>query len=142
MHQLAGEDGALLIGADLVKDTPTLEAAYDDSQGVTAAFNLNLLKRINLELGADFDLDAFRHLAVYNKTAGRIEMYLVSQCAQEVHIDGNCIAFTRGERILTEYAYKYHLDAFAEMVGGAGFKVERVWTDPQHKFSVQYLLAV
>jgi dimethylhistidine N-methyltransferase len=141
MHQVAGEDGALLIGADLVKDTPTLEAAYDDSQGVTAAFNLNLLKRINLELGADFDLDAFRHQAVYNIAASRIEMYLVSQCAQEVHIDGNRIAFSRGERILTEYAYKYQLDSFAEMVAGAGFKVEKAWTDPQGKFSVQYLLA-
>ncbi len=139
MHQVAGEAGSLLIGADLAKDTPTLEAAYDDKQGVTAAFNLNLLKRINFELKADFDLGAFRHLAVYNVQARRIEMYLVSQRAQEVRIDAHSIRFAKGERILTEYAHKYELDSFAQMVTVAGFEVRRVWTDPKQHFSVQYL---
>lgn len=139
MHKVAGEDGGLLIGADLVKDASTLEAAYNDSQGVTAEFNLNLLRRINHELAADFDLDAFRHKAIYNEQAGRIEMYLVSLKAQQVHIGDLEFRFEEGERILTEYAHKYELDAFSEMVAAAGFKVEQVWTDPNQLFSVQYL---
>jgi dimethylhistidine N-methyltransferase len=139
MRQVAGNNGALLIGADLVKETATLEAAYNDSQGVTAAFNLNLLRRINRELGADFDLDTFEHQAVYNAPAGRIEMYLVSRRAQEVHIDGHRFGFSKGEHILTEYSHKYELEGFAEMVTSAGFKVEQVWTDPKQQFSVHYL---
>jgi dimethylhistidine N-methyltransferase len=141
MRQVAGDNGGLLIGADLAKDKATLEAAYNDSQGVTAAFNLNLLHRINHELQADFDPDAFRHMAIYNERAGRIEMYLVSQVTQVAHINGHSFAFTRDEHILTEYAYKYELQSFAEMVASAGFKTERVWTDEQDHFSVQYLVA-
>lgn len=141
MHQVAGEQGGLLIGVDLVKDKAILEAAYNDSQGVTAAFNLNLLRRINNELGADFVLDDFRHHAAYNEKEGRIEMYLVSQCSQKVKINGNNIAFAEGEQILTEYSHKYELDSFAEMAAAAGFKVQQVWTDPQQLFSVQYLQA-
>ena len=141
MHQVAGEKGGLLIGVDLVKDKAILEAAYNDSQGVTAAFNLNLLRRINNELGADFVLDAFRHHAVYNEKEGRIEMYLVSQCSQQVKIDGKSLDFADGEQILTEYSHKYELDSFAEMAAVAGFKVQQVWTDPQQLFSVQYLQA-
>ena len=137
---LYGPDGGLLIGVDLAKDTGTLEAAYNDSQGVTAAFNLNLLQRINSELHADFDLEAFHHQAVYNQPQGRIEMYLVSQRAQEVHINGNTFAFSQGERILTEYSHKYELSAFADLVTRAGFEVKHVWTDPQNYFSVQYLV--
>lgn len=140
MRQVSGENGALLIGADLVKDTQTLEAAYNDSQGVTAEFNLNLLQRINVELGADFDLDAFRHTAVFNRQVSRIEMYLESLHSQCVHIDGQEFHFDKGERICTEYAYKYELDAFAEMASAAGFTVNQVWTDPDQKFSVQYLV--
>jgi len=140
MNQVAGRDGALLIGADLVKDNHLLEAAYNDSAGVTAEFNLNLLAHINRELQADFDLASFRHQAVYNKAAGRIEMYLVSQCEQTVHIGDRRIVFSPGERILTEYAYKYSLGGFADLAARAGFRVEKVWTDSQKHFSVQYLV--
>lgn len=139
MRQAAGEDGALLIGADLVKDSLKLEAAYNDSQGITAAFNLNLLRRINLELQANFDLESFRHQAVWNEQARRIEMYLVSLKKQDVHIHDQRIAFARGERILTEYAYKYELDSFAAMAEKAGLEVTQVWTDSLCQFSVQYL---
>ena len=140
MRQVADDDGALLIGADLVKDTQTLEAAYNDSQGVTAAFNLNLLRRINTVLGADFDLDAFRHIAIFNRQASRIEMYLESLCKQQVQISDQTIHFEKGERICTEYAHKYELGSFAEMASAAGFKVQQVWTDPARLFSVQYLV--
>ena len=139
MRQVAGEDGALLIGADLVKDASKLEAAYNDSQGITAAFNLNLLQRINSELQANFDLEMFRHQAVWNGQAGRIEMYLVSLKKQDVHIQGQRIAFARGERILTEYSHKYELESFAAMAGKAGLEVAQVWTDTLGQFSVQFL---
>ena len=139
MRQAAGEDGALLIGADLVKDSLKLEAAYNDSLGITAAFNLNLLHRINLELQANFHLELFRHQAVWNEQARRIEMYLVSLKKQDVQIHDQRIAFARGERILTEYAYKYELDSFAAMAEKAGLEVTQVWTDSLCQFSVQYL---
>jgi len=140
INQATGENGALLIGADLVKDSAVLEAAYNDSAGVTAEFNLNLLAHINRELQADFVADGYRHLAVYNQQVQRIEMYLVSQREQMVHIGGEQIQIKNGERILTEYAYKYELDSFARLAARAGFRVEQVWTDPQQCFSVQYLL--
>ncbi len=139
MNHAAGENGALLIGADLVKESVVLEAAYNDSAGITAEFNLNLLVHINRELQADFDTDGFQHLAVYNKQAQRIEMYLVSQRAQLVRVGGEQIRIGSGERILTEYAYKYELDTFAGLAARAGFRVEQVWTDPLEHFSVQYL---
>jgi dimethylhistidine N-methyltransferase len=139
MRQVAGDEGGLLIGVDLDKDPVILEAAYNDSQGVTAAFNLNLLHRINRVLGADFDPDAFAHEAIYNSDAGRIEMYLVSRRKQQVCIGEHSFGFSEGERILTEYSHKYRLDEFAAMVASTGFEVERVWTDPQKHFSVQYL---
>ncbi len=139
MRDVAGDNGGLLIGTDLVKDKATLEAAYNDSQGVTAAFNLNLLRRINDELGADFQLDAFRHQADYNEKERRIEMYLVSQRRQDVRINGQTFAFAEGERILTEYSYKYDLAMFAEMAAGGGFKVQQAWTDELRLFAVQYL---
>ena len=139
MRQVAGANGGLLIGADLVKDRALLEAAYDDSQGVTAEFNLNLLRRINRELGADFQLDSFRHLARYNEHEQRIEIYLVSLRDQQVSLDGKTFAFARGERMLTEYSHKYTLASFAEMAGRAGLAPRGVWTDPEQKFSVQYL---
>ena len=139
MHQVAGENGCALIGADLVKDTETLEAAYNDEDGVTAEFNLNLLRRINRELEADFVLNDFEHQAIYNEQAGRIEMYLISQEEQTLHIGEHSFHFSEGERILTEYAHKYELTAFAEMVAEAGFKVEKIWTDEDDLFSVQYL---
>lgn len=141
MREVAAESGALLIGADLVKDRQILESAYDDSQGITAEFNLNLLRRINNELGADFQLDAFRHLAFYNERHERIEIYLVAQQDQRVSLDGKIFTFTRGERILTEYSHKYTLESFAEMAARAGLEVMQTWTDARQLFSVQYLQA-
>lgn len=140
MNDVAGENGALLIGVDLVKDAAVLEAAYNDSAGVTADFNLNLLIHINRELQADFELDRFKHRAVYNPVAQRIEMYLVSQREQIVRLGDHRIRFEAGERILTEYAYKYELDSFAKLASEAGFRGERTWTDPQNQFGVQYLV--
>lgn len=141
MREVAGDNGGLLIGTDLAKDKATLEAAYDDSQGVTAAFNLNLLRRINRVLHADFDLDAFSHQAIYNEKEKRIEMYLVSQRKQDVHIDGQTFVFARDERILTEYSHKYELDTFADMAHSASFKIKQTWVDDSQLFCVQYLEA-
>lgn len=134
-----GEGGGLLIGVDLKKDPEIIERAYNDRKGVTAAFNLNLLERINRELGADFALDHFRHQAIYNAEAGRIEMYLVCVLPQVVHLGDQEFPFQEGDRILTECSYKYGLDDFAQLAASAGLKVEHVWTDDQRLFSVQYL---
>ena len=142
MRSEVGTDGALLIGVDLQKDRETLERAYNDTAGVTAEFNLNLLRRLNRELGASFDLDSFRHDAIYNSDHGRIEMYLVSQCAQQVRIGDHVLNFTEGERILTEYSHKFTPEGFAAMAARAGFRLEHLWCDPDRLFSVQYLAAV
>lgn len=131
-------DGGLLIGVDLHKDPEIIEAAYNDEEGVTAAFNKNLLRRMNRELDATFDLDQFRHRAVYNADRQRIEMYLVSTSDQQVEVAGETIPFEKGETICTEYSHKYTLDSFAEMAASAGLSVERVWTDEDDLFSVQY----
>ncbi|HZS00914.1 MAG TPA: L-histidine N(alpha)-methyltransferase [Chloroflexota bacterium] len=136
-----GRGGGLLIGVDLKKDRPTLEAAYNDRRGVTAAFNLNLLHRINRELGADFDPDAFRHLAIYDEPQGRIEMRLISRRPQTVTVDGQAIRFDEGEWITTEYSHKYSLPEFERLAAAAGFAVQHVWTDAAQRFSVQYLVA-
>ncbi|MCP3959477.1 MAG: L-histidine N(alpha)-methyltransferase [bacterium] len=136
---LAGLDGALLIGVDLDKDPDVLHRAYNDAAGVTAEFNLNLLARFNRELGADFDLRAFRHHALYNQGDGRIEMYLISERPQTVRIGETAIRFEAGEKILTEYSYKYSLERFRRIGAEAGFEVRRVWTDDDQLFSVQYL---
>ena len=141
MAAVCGPDGALLIGADLKKSPDVLRAAYNDSKGVTAAFNKNLLRRMNRELGANFRLSAFEHDAVFNEPEGRIEMYLVSTADQDVSIGGEKIRFQRGERICTEYSQKYALDEFSALAESAGFRVEQVWTDPRKYFSVQYLVA-
>ncbi|MFO0881609.1 MAG: L-histidine N(alpha)-methyltransferase [Gemmataceae bacterium] len=141
LHQISEQiapGGGLLIGVDLRKDRATLEAAYNDAAGVTAAFNLNLLVRINRELSGTFDLDRFRHRAVYHEAAGRIEMYLISLDDQVVEVDGEEFAFEAGERICTEYSCKYTREEFAEMLREAGLEVRQVWTDPQQLFSVQY----
>lgn len=134
-----GPGGGLLIGVDLQKDAKLLHAAYNDARGVTAAFNLNLLSRLNRELGADFDLDAFAHLAVYDPAAARIEMRLVSRYDQVVRIDGRPLVFAAGEHILSEYAHKYTREGFAALAARAGLQVRQVWTDPAELFSVQYL---
>ncbi|HTF35546.1 MAG TPA: L-histidine N(alpha)-methyltransferase [Myxococcota bacterium] len=136
---VCGRGGALLVGVDLAKGSKILELAYDDAQGVTARFNLNLLARINRELGADFDLASFRHRAVYERALGRVEMHLVSERAQEVQVAGARFAFCPGEAILTECSYKWELAEFEQLARGAGWRVARVWKDPRHMFSVQYL---
>ncbi len=138
MYQEAGADGALLIGVDLKKDQSILERAYNDSAGVTAEFNLNMLRRLNREFGANFDLARFAHRAIYNETFGRIEMHLVSQRSQTVTVAGRSFSFAAGETIHTECSHKYTIDEFAKLADRAGFKAQRVWTDPANLFSVHY----
>ena len=138
MYHEAGENGAMLIGVDLQKDPSIIERAYNDSAGVTAEFNLNMLRHLNREFGSDFDLDSWEHNAQYNRSEGRVEIRLINEEQQTVNINGNIIVVERGEGILTEYSHKYTLEGFAEMAQGAGFKVERVWTDANNLFSVQY----
>ena len=137
--ELCGPGGALLIGVDLKKSRAVLERAYDDALGVTAEFNANLLRRLNRELGADFQLDRFAHRALWNEVEGRIEMHLVSRCAQEVRLAGRRIRFEAGETIHTENSYKYDLREFASLARSAGFEVEQVWVDGAALFSVQAL---
>jgi dimethylhistidine N-methyltransferase len=136
---LAGSGGALVIGVDLRKDKAVLEAAYDDPQGVTAAFNMNVLARINRELGADFDLRAFRHRAWYSDELGRIEMHLESCRDQEVQIGAARIAFTRGETIHTENSYKYSVPEFQALAASAGFSAAACWVDERNLFSIHYM---
>lgn len=136
---LAGPGGGLLIGVDLRKDRRLIEAAYNDSAGVTARFNLNLLVRANAELGANFDLKNWRHCALYNEIEGRIEMYLVSQLAHSVRIEDRQFDFTNGEKILTEYSYKYTPQGFIALSSRAGFAFEQIWTDDARLFGVFYL---
>ncbi|MEX0899764.1 MAG: L-histidine N(alpha)-methyltransferase [Gammaproteobacteria bacterium] len=136
---IASDDGRILIGVDLRKDPATLERAYNDDTGITAEFNLNVLHRLNAELGADFDVEAFSHRAVWNDTASRIEMHLVSKHAQTVRLGRERITLTDGEYIHTESSYKYSLEGFAALAGRAGLSVVEVWTDPQTLFSVQLL---
>jgi dimethylhistidine N-methyltransferase len=135
-------DGALLIGVDLKKDTGILHSAYNDSQGITAAFNLNLLNRINRELNSDFQLDSFQHYAFFNPRESRVEMHLVSRKKQSVTIDSVVINFEAGESIWTESSYKYTSDEFRQMASSTGFHVEHAWTDRQNWFSVQYLVTI
>jgi dimethylhistidine N-methyltransferase len=138
--ELCGPGGGLLIGVDLYKPAAAVEPAYNDDAGVTAAFNLNLLARINRELGADFDLAGFEHRAFFEPDHGRIEMHLVSRAAQTVHVGGTVISFAEGESIRTEYSYKYSPEAFRDLADAAGLEVGQVWTDPDGLFSVQYLV--
>lgn len=135
-------DGGVLIGVDLVKDKAALEAAYNDAAGVTAAFTLNLLVRLNREIGADFDRDGFRHRARYNVLAGRIETYIVSIREQDVHIGERTFHFAEDEAMLVEYSYKYTLESFARVATSAQLHVAEVWTDPARRFSVQWLTVV
>jgi dimethylhistidine N-methyltransferase len=138
---LVGPGGGLLIGVDLKKSRSILEPAYDDARGVTAAFNLNLLARINRELGADFVLQHFRHRAIWNEPDGRIEMHLVSQKAQVVRLAGQRFSLEEGESICTEYSHKYSLEDFRDLASAAGLHVREVWTDAEGLFSVQYASA-
>ena len=138
MHQEAGENGALLIGVDLQKDPEIIEAAYNDSAGVTAEFNLNMLRHLNREFDTDFNVEAFTHSAEYDEEEGRIEMRLISGEWQEVSVGDTEIVIEEDEAILTEYSHKYTLEGFARMAARAGFTVEKVWTDEEQLFSVQY----
>ena len=138
--RLCGPADGLLVGTDLKKSARTLNAAYNDAQGVTAQFNLNLLARINRELQGGFDLERFQHLAFYNTSAGRIEMHLVSRRQQTVRVDGHRFAFAKRESVVTEHSYKYTLGQFLRLAARAGFKVARHWSDERRRFSVQYLI--
>lgn len=138
--QWAGQGSGLLIGVDLIKDVKTLEEAYNDTQGVTAEFNLNILRRLNREIGSDFNLGKWRHHAFYNENENRIEMHLISLSDQDVRVDGTRYRFRKDESILTEYSYKYTLEGFRNLVSDS-YRVYEVWTDRENKFSIQYLTA-
>jgi len=137
--ELLAGGGGLLIGVDLKKDRAILQAAYNDGEGTTAQFNLNLLVRINRELGADFKLDGFRHDAFYNEQAGRIEMHLVSRTAQTVRLGSHRFRFEPGETIHTENSYKYTIGEFQSVGRRAGFEPVRCWTDDSALFSLHFL---
>ncbi|MEJ2360506.1 MAG: L-histidine N(alpha)-methyltransferase [Gammaproteobacteria bacterium] len=133
-----GTGGGLLIGVDLEKDPHMLHAAYNDSDGITADFNLNLLTRINRELQADFVLENFEHNAFYNQQLGRIEMHLVSRINQRVEVGQHTFSFSQGETIHTESSYKYTVNDFRALATAAGFRPVKLWTDPDSLFSVHY----
>jgi len=138
MHEEAGENGALLIGVDLQKDADIIDRAYNDAAGVTAEFNLNMLRHLNKNYGANFDLGSFEHSATYDEDEGRVVIELVSQAEQTFEVGNTEFELADGETILTEYSHKYTLDGFAEMAHNAGFTVEKAWTDAEQLFSVQY----
>lgn len=136
---MAGQNGSLLIGVDLIKDKDILEAAYDDKNGVTAEFNKNLLHRINDELDADFDLSAFAHNAFFNDEESRIEMHLKSKLNQSVKIQDKTFDFAKGETIHTENSYKYSVSGFTQLAQDNGFELEKVWQDENELFGLFYL---
>lgn len=138
--RLVGEGGGLLIGFDLDKDESIVWPAYNDQRGISAAFNLNLLARINRELGADFDLKAFAHRADYERVRERMVMHLVSLDDQIVRVDGEAFAFQEGEMIHTEDSYKYSLEHFGRLTSRAGFALDRQWFDDNRYFCIQYLI--
>jgi dimethylhistidine N-methyltransferase len=138
--RMLGRGATLIIGVDLVKDVSVLNAAYDDAAGVTAKFNLNLLARINRELGANFDLASFSHEAFYNAERHRIEMHLASKKRQKVRVAGRAIEFRAGETIHTENSYKYTLDSFRALARGSGWNPVAVWTDAGANFSIHALV--
>ncbi len=133
------QGGGLLIGIDLQKGTDVLESAYNDARGVTAAFNLNLLDRMNRELGANFDVENFNHKAFYNEREERIEMHLESTERQVVSLGKERFAFEAGETVCTEYSYKFTVDGFAAEADTAGLSLLKVWTDPDELFAVLLL---
>jgi dimethylhistidine N-methyltransferase len=137
--RILGRDATFIVGVDLVKDVEVLNRAYDDSAGVTAQFNLNLLARINRELGGNFDLAAFEHHAFFNRERSRIEMHLASLKRQRVRLMGQCVDFRAGETIHTENSYKYSVESFRALARGAGWTPVAVWTDPRQYFSVHVL---
>ena len=137
---LLGEEGGLLVGIDLKKDPTIIHAAYNDANRVTDQFNLNILRRINHELDANFDVDAFEHSAVYNQDEGRVEISLVSQCEQTVDLAEHTFQFSRGEEIFTEYSHKYSIEGFAQLAAKAGFSLHKHWTDSEELFAVLHLV--
>ncbi|MCA9132195.1 MAG: L-histidine N(alpha)-methyltransferase [Planctomycetales bacterium] len=139
---LCGARGGLLIGFDLLKDSAVLERAYNDASGVTAEFNLNLLRRMNRELQANFVLSQFAHEATFNAQASRIEISIASRVDQTVTIAGRQFSLAAGERILTEYSHKYTLDGFSQLAERGGLRMQRVWSDARRYFAVAYLTAV
>ena len=138
ISDIIGRNGGMIIGVDLKKDKETLEAAYNDSRGVTAEFNLNILRHINNETGSDFNTENFQHLAFYNSDAGRIEMHLISKINQKISLNGSLIELKKDEDILTEYSYKYTSEEFESLIDEF-FEVRNVWTDSKNLFSIQYL---
>lgn len=142
VRNLSGDTGGLLIGIDLKKDTEILRKAYNDREGVTAEFNLNVLRRINREVEADFNLENFRHDAFYDERKGRIEMHLVSRKPHSVNIDGGSIWFRESETIHTENSYKFTVSEFQSLAERAGFQGEQVWIDDDSLFSVHYFSAI
>ncbi len=138
MHEEAGAGGALVIGADLQKDPAVIHAAYNDSAGITAQFNLNMLEHLNRAFGTRFDVDTFEHRAVYDEAEGRVIMQLVSRRDQSIRVGDATIGIARDEAITTEYSHKYTLDGFADMIAAAGFETGRTWTDANDWFSVHY----
>jgi L-histidine N-alpha-methyltransferase len=143
LRSVLQKDDALLLGADLKKDPAVLEAAYNDALGVTSAFNLNVLARINRELGGTFDLRAFRHRAFYNEAMGRIEIYIESLANQQVRIEklDLTVAFAKGELVHTENSYKYDTAGIDKLAAATNFKLSRTWLDSQERFSSNLLLA-
>ena len=139
MHHEAGKNGALLIGVDLQKDPQVIEDAYNDSAGVTAEFNLNMLKHLNRNYGASFNTSEFEHRANYDEDKGRVVIELISQTDQTFEVGNTTFEIADGEAILTEYSHKYTLSGFAAMAEEVGFNVEKTWTDPDQLFSVQFL---
>jgi L-histidine Nalpha-methyltransferase len=141
IRRQCGDGGGLLLGIDLVKDRDVLRAAYNDAAGVTARFNLNLLRRINRELGGDFDLGAFAHRAIWNESKSRIEMHLASRRVQSVTIACHETSFARDETICTEYSHKYTPERLQQMAARSSFAVRHIWIDPNEWFGVAYLSA-
>jgi dimethylhistidine N-methyltransferase len=139
MYQEAGKGGALLIGVDLQKDPDIIENAYNDSAGITAEFNLNMLQHLNRDYGAIFNINEFTHSANYDETEGRVVIELISQTDQTFEVGDTAFDIANGEAILTEYSHKYTLEGFAAMANAAGFTVDKVWTDTEQLFSVQFL---
>lgn len=139
LRPVVGPGGGFLLGIDLQKDPAVLHAAYNDSQGITADFNRNVLYRLRREFGASVEPHAFAHEAVYNRALARIEMYLTSARDQEIVLAGRRFDFPAGERLHTEYSYKYSVEGFQALARKAGYMPEAVWTDLRHYFSVHYL---
>ena len=139
MRSIAGARGAMLLGVDTVKSPRILDRAYNDPEGATAAFNLNVLERINAELDGTFDVAGFCHEARFVPELGRVEMHLRSRRRQTVRIGPSEVQFEAGEVIVTEYSYKYGGDLFDVLARSAGFRTRRVWTDPRGMFGVHYL---